>query len=298
VSLLTHQAVLYEGTDEFLGATLPFLREGIAAGDPMIAVVHSENAAALREALGPEISGFELVESQNWYHSPGVSLSGFVGFAAAHPEARRVRMIGEPIWPVGWKAGVAEWAHYESVFNVVARDSPISALCPYHVGRLPDSILEHARHTHPELRTVCGVEGSDGFIDPEEYCSRLADRAVRPGARVRRFPLTSDLAALREAVANEAVDAGVAPGRLAPFLLAVHQVAINALAHGGGVASVRTWIGDETFVCEICDKGPGLSETLAGYLPPDPTSERGRGLWLTRQVCDLVEVQSRGGETR
>ncbi|HKB94079.1 MAG TPA: sensor histidine kinase [Gaiellaceae bacterium] len=299
MTALRHQAMLYEGTDEFLAAALPFVSDGVAAGDPVIAVAHTPNVAALREALGADGAAVELVESQDWYHSPGRAFGGFLGFAQANPDAACVRMIGEPIWPLGWEAAVAEYAHYESVFNVIAGEAPIWALCPYDTVALPDAILDHALHTHPEVCTYRGgVAPSDRFTDPETYCAHLAGRTVLPGVRARRFPVTHDLAALRRSVEQEAVHASVDPRNVGPFMLAVHEAAANALTHGGGDASARTWIEDRTFVCEIADRGPGLSETVAGYVPPEGEAHRGRGLWMTRQVCDLVEVQSREGDTR
>jgi anti-sigma regulatory factor (Ser/Thr protein kinase) len=110
--------------------------------------------------------------------------------------------------------------------------------------------------------------------------------------------VTHDLLELRRTVAAQAHEANVPAHRIPELLLAVHEVAANALTHGGGQALARLWTDDRRFVCDIDDQGPGLSETTAGYVPPDPDGERGRGLWLARQVCDLVEVLSRGGTTR
>jgi len=293
-----HQAVLYEGTTDFLASTLPFVRDAVAAGDPLIVVAHTQNLAALREAVVDGRSEVEWVDSRDWYHSPGIAFSGFVNFALDRPDANCVRIIGEPIWPLAWDAAVAEYAHYESVFNVIGESAPIWALCPYNIRQLPDSILEHAHATHPEVWTGGGLDPSQSFVDPHLYCSHLADRIGTPDIRVRRLPLTADLAAARAAVAAEAVAAGVRPSRIQELLLAAHEVAANALTHGGGYASLRTWSEEHSFVCEIEDHGPGLSETVAGYLPPTGGQERGRGMWLARQLCDLVEVQSRSGTTR
>ena len=110
--------------------------------------------------------------------------------------------------------------------------------------------------------------------------------------------MTPDLAGLRTVVAERARAANVPAHRIPELLLAVHEVAANALTHGEGKTWARLWADDRRFVCDIDDDGPGLSETTAGYVPPDPAGERGRGLWLARQVCDLVEVLSRGGTTR
>ncbi len=55
---------------------------------------------------------------------------------------------------------------------------------------------------------------------------------------------------------------------------------------------MRVWAGPQTMVCEVSDTGAGLRDPLAGRLPSGRSTARGRGLWLARQVCDLVEVRS------
>jgi anti-sigma regulatory factor (Ser/Thr protein kinase) len=298
MSTLQHEAVLYDGVDDFVAVALPFARDAVSSGEPLIVVEPPAQLSALREAMGDAAAGAEFYDASEWYRSPGKAFKAYLGWVTAGLErAPRVRTIGEPIWPSDWAAAVAEYAHYESVYNVIADDASVWSICPYDVSALPPEIVEHARATHPYVRTSAGVEPNPNFVDPHVYCSHLASRATQPSVRVRRFPITADLGALREAVAAEAAAAGVTPARSAEFLLAVHEIAMNALAHGGGDAGARTWLEDRTFVCEITDNGPGLSETVAGYEPPDPDRARGRGLWLARQICDLVEVRSQGGVT-
>ena len=66
------------------------------------------------------------------------------------------------------------------------------------------------------------------------------------------------------------------------FVIAVNEVATNAVTHGHDHASMRTWTHDGDVVVEIHDDGswkPG----------PMPGSVGGMGLWLARQsVDDLV----------
>jgi anti-sigma regulatory factor (Ser/Thr protein kinase) len=294
---LRHQAFFYEGVDAFVSETLPFVEEGLRDGDPIVVVAKTNNLAALREGLGDEAERVSLHDAQTWYSSPGKAFSACLEFVGANSDASRIRAIGEVNWPVDWAEGIDEYAHYEAVFNVIAREAPVYVVCPYDVSALPDAIIAHARATHPEIRTVGNVHPSDEFVDPDEYCSRLANRlhTAPPGKAIE---VTSDLAELRYVVGTHALDANVPRQRIAELLLAVHEIAVNALTHGGGTAIARLWTDERRFVCDIENEGAGLSETTAGYVPPDPGGEGGRGLWLARQVCDLVEVLSRGGTTR
>ena len=87
MSGLRHQAVLYEGVDEFLSVTVPFVRDGVTAGDPVIAVAPQRNLDALREALGSDAQGADLRYSHEWYLSPAASFGGFIGFTSANEGA-------------------------------------------------------------------------------------------------------------------------------------------------------------------------------------------------------------------
>jgi anti-sigma regulatory factor (Ser/Thr protein kinase) len=73
----------------------------------------------------------------------------------------------------------------------------------------------------------------------------------------------------------------------------IYSVATNAIEHGGGSGVVRVWAGPQTILCEVSDTGAGLlRDPLVGRLPSGHSTARGRGMWLARQLCDLVEVHS------
>ena len=74
------------------------------------------------------------------------------------------------------------------------------------------------------------------------------------------------------------------------MLVAANEVFENALRHGGGVSRVRAGLIDGWFVCEIEDRGPGLDDPLAGYLPPRPEHARGEGLWIARRLVRSLEL--------
>lgn len=86
--------------------------------------------------------------------------------------------------------------------------------------------------------------------------------------------------------------------RVAEFVLAAHEVAMNALTHGRGRGAVRVWDAGDELVCEVEDFGPGMADPSAGLLPPNPGSLRGRGLWIARQLCELVEIETSAAGTR
>jgi serine/threonine-protein kinase RsbW len=109
----------------------------------------------------------------------------------------------------------------------------------------------------------------------------------------------SDLGPVRRVVRAVATQAGLVGTRLQSFVLAVNEITTNAVLHGGGRGRLRLWRTGQQIVCEVSDTGPGLPD---GHEPPEtappPEATNGRGLWLTRALCDRFSLQtSRYGTT-
>lgn len=103
----------------------------------------------------------------------------------------------------------------------------------------------------------------------------------------------ADLAPVRRMVAATATQAGLFGTRLQGFVLAVNEVTTNAVLHGGGLGRLRLWRAGQHLVCEVSDSGPGLPEGQgAPDAPPPPEATHGRGLWLTRSLCDRISLHT------
>jgi anti-sigma regulatory factor (Ser/Thr protein kinase) len=301
VSAFEHDALIYDGRDEFIEHMLPFVRDGIDRGESVLAVTSVDNAVALQDALGADGGRVEFRDSTPWYASPGKAFKSYADYVAQHRVNGdgRLRVIGEPLWPVGSPEAVAEWAKYESVLNVAFAEAPAWIVCPYDASALPDPIVEHALHTHPALHEHGARVSHGSFVDPDTFWALIDDgtRFDEPPPE-RRIRVTADLAAVRAHVAAAASAAGLSPERVPQLLVAVHEVAINALTHGGGDATLTTWIDGNDFVCEIADGGRGMADRYVGYTDPAQMQRRGRGFWIARQFSDLVEVRSSTSGTR
>jgi anti-anti-sigma factor len=105
------------------------------------------------------------------------------------------------------------------------------------------------------------------------------------------------LYALRAAVAAHASRAGLPDGRVGDLVLAVHELAANAVRHGAGHGRLRVWKAEGGLRCEISDDGPGGAPAsgAATSQPGDTvpwSTEYGHGLWVIRQVADQASVRS------
>lgn len=110
----------------------------------------------------------------------------------------------------------------------------------------------------------------------------------------QRFDSDS-LSDLRKAVRSEATALGLPDTRTAEVVLAVHELAANAVVHGGGSGWARMRVVAGELHCQVSDPGAGMGDahtgtgTGAGTAQPWPFRP-GRGLWLARNVADRFSM--------
>ena len=105
---------------------------------------------------------------------------------------------------------------------------------------------------------------------------------------------------LRKEVLAQAAAAGMVADRAADVMLAVHELAANAVEHGGGSGRLQMSVTNRELVCQVSDPGPASSglprNSRPGQRPggaartsPWPY-EPGHGLWLVRRIADHISV--------
>ncbi len=123
-----------------------------------------------------------------------------------------------------------------------------------------------------------------------------AGKQRRP-AGTRDLAFDADtLAGLRKAVLAVAAAAGLADERADEVMLAVHELAANAVRHAGGTGRVQIEVTTGYLRCLVSDTGPGSPDGRApggGRGPALPWPfQPGHGLWLVRNVADHLSIQS------
>jgi anti-sigma regulatory factor (Ser/Thr protein kinase) len=100
-----------------------------------------------------------------------------------------------------------------------------------------------------------------------------------------------DLPEVRQFAEDGARDAGMPDEAVGDFVIAVNEVATNAVTHGAGQAVLRTWVVNGDLIVEVHDEGawkPG----------PRPGAVGGMGLWVARLLSsDLTLRVGSGGST-
>src|SRR5579872_5734821 len=130
---------------------------------------------------------------------------------------------------------------------------------------------------------------------PPQQKRQDARQAPHPPILDQAFDAGS-LYALRAAVAAHATSAGLAPGRADDLVIAVHELAANAVRHGAGHGRLRVWRSDHALLCEITDDGVPDAKDTENAAPEAQANEwrtePGHGLSLVRQVADHTSLSS------
>lgn len=288
---LRHEAFVYGSDDDFVGRMASFLEDGLAEGATALAVTTRANWARLREALGRSAEQVSFTDRDSCFVRPATMIASYANTMqrALQSGAQAIRVIGEIQFgptPQEWD----QWTAYEAILNRAFAGYPARIVCPYDTRSLPDKVVEDAWRTHPRVVTDAPA-ASDHFCEPEEIVRALT-REQQPLPELRPLPPGPDPEAFRDRLAAELAAANVSPARALNLLIAANEVVTNAWEYAHGPEAVRVGPVNGSFVCEISDRGPGLDDPLAGYLPPRPEQEHGVGLWVARQLVSRVELLS------
>jgi anti-sigma regulatory factor (Ser/Thr protein kinase) len=163
--------------------------------------------------------------------------------------------------------------------------------CFYPAFPLHEAVLSGARRNHRTvLRGGLPVENAE-YLSPAEVL--LATPAPAPlvlgPPDLRRSFGAWALNEVRAMVHGALTDAGIGRDRAEDVVLAVNEIATNAVEHGPGDAEVFVWTDADGLVVEVHDTGV-LANPLPGLVAPHPAEPRGRGVWIARQLCDALHV--------
>jgi anti-sigma regulatory factor (Ser/Thr protein kinase) len=284
-----HEAFFYSGDDEFLRGTVPYLEEGICAGETVLVVLPERRMQLIREALGAAAEAVEFWSMGDLGRNPARLIPAWRDFLRTCDLDRGVRGLGEPVSPERSAAEVEECELHERLFNLAfARERSLTVMCPYDVSGLGHEVLQGAERSHP----VCAHPHGKAVSRRYSLDAPLEGTLGPPGRPAVTLEFgRADLAMVRHLVAQCARSAGLDSRRNEDLVLAVCEVATNSVQHGGGEGRLHIWDEDGELVCAVRDAGL-IDDPLVGRERPRPDQDRGRGLWIANQLCDLVQIRS------
>lgn len=297
--LFSHAVASYASTADLVAQAKPVITAALQRGEPVAIALRPSTERVLYPALG---------------RPPGlVSLSrpagpdGLSGQTVAVRRARELRELtsgGHTVTVVSEHDSRCDgvdgrfWTEFDAALNVALADLPVRLICFFPEFPLHLEVLDGARRNHPLYLFDGMLRPNPDYLPPQQVLSRQPASTPLllgpPDVRVRFNAW--QLRDVRAAIKQAATIAGFDRARTEDVILAVNEVATNAIEHGTSEAELSIWHDGNGLVCEVHDRGC-LVDPLPGLRPPHPAQPRGRGLWIARQLCDVLHLWTDGEGT-
>jgi len=302
VSHFRHEALFYNGMDQFVGSIVPFVREGLEAEEKVLVVVAPAKISALKGELGPDAERVSFADMTSLGRNPARLIPAWRRFLDSRPRPGPIRGVGEPIYPDRSPAELVEAQAHETLLNVAFGGTPgLKLWCPYDVGALPPEVVAEARRSHPVVVAHGGGQShSATYLRQHPSPARRDEPLPPPPSHAKEFTFGTEpgeLGIVRGIVWQYAVRAGLSRLGVDSLTVAVNEIATNSQLHGGGRGVLRLWTHGSSVICEVSDAGRISGSPLLGRTFPPMEQRSGRGLWLVNQLCDLVQIRSTAGGT-
>lgn len=284
-----HEVMLYDSPETFVDGAAPFIRDAVAAGEPIMVAIGAEKIDLLRSRLGADAEQVVFADMAELGANPARIIPAWQEFVDANAaRGRPMRGIGEPIWADRSPSELVECQCHEALLNVAFADAgDFHLLCPYDTVQLDGDVIAEAERSHP---FVAGA--ASGAYRGHHAVPQFAEPLPEPAGDVVEHEITREtLADLRVVTAAEGESAGLDRRRIHDLVLAVHEIATNSVRHGGGSGVLRIWREGDALICEVRDRGRIAQQPLVGRVRPALGQTGGWGLWLANQLCDLVQLR-------
>lgn len=296
-----HTAVCHRSSAELVDALVPFVAAGLGDGDRVFVNLVPAGSAPLRAALGSDAARVRWTDSSTWQAHPARRLRAIHELVEVEAGAGRMRFVGQCPFDAGDPELVTEWERFDAVLNRALAGVPVDMVCAYDAAALAPDVVGRAPLTHPRLGPLGGGGGegaNTAYLEPEEYLAqhRVALPPVPPGAaRVRGRVKPAEARALVRAFIRP--DAALPRARVEDLVVAASEIVTNAWNVGASAIDVACWHAAGEIGLQVDDDGPGVDDPLLGYRRPDEGAPGGRGLWIVRQLADLVQIERTGHRT-
>lgn len=179
-----HLCIFYRGAEERDSVLLPYLREGVTAGDKCICVVDTVDPEQVLQALWDDSAStdgidtcLELMASREsyladnefrtdvmlafWEQGMRTALDNGFGF---------IRAAGEMTWALRDVPGVDQLIPYEAELNRNLRGYPQVILCFYDLEQFTNGqLLLDVMRTHPKVLLGGTVVDNPWYVEPDEF---------------------------------------------------------------------------------------------------------------------------------
>ena len=262
-----HEVGFYRSDAEFAALIVPFVEEGVAAGQPVILGYDDRKASLLRSWLY-DPDGVTFIADTSLYATPARAIASywqmFARLTAAG--ATQIRIAGD-VPHEGNGGRFAGWDRYESAINTVWNQFPIWSRCLYDATTAAPRVLDVATRIHPRI-----VLPSGQYQASRQY-QNLADFQPLPPDP---DPLENSVPAIVMSDPSPAqvrhVLTSIGAGRvsdtaLQELMVGAEEAVGNARRHGRPPVTARIWAGSGGFSSTCTTPARGQPTRWPGWFP-------------------------------
>lgn len=286
-----HEALIYRGLPGFLDAVVPFVRDGVDRGQPVMVAVVEPRLVALRRALGADAERVQFVDMADLGKNPARIIPAWRDFLESHDGP--LRGVGEPIWAGRRQAEIEECQFHEALLNLaITPDSPLWLLCPYDAGALPPDVVDEAHRSHPAYISEDVYRGSTAYGGAFHVGAIFGRELPAPVGPVRNLVVSGDDGPLVvDWVRRWAEGSGLSAARSRKLASAMREITQDCVHQPGRSEVLQLWQEGSALICQIHD-ATHVQDPMIGRRPDGQEDTRGDVLRRANEKCDLVQVRS------
>lgn len=291
-----HDAAVYASDDQLRAVAVPFVADGVGAGEPVVLALPPAESEVVLGSLPGGLDGVTLVPHGELYQRPALSLLALQRLVAdlRADAAATVRVLAATPLPPVDGASWQPWARFESHLTSALAGTGAWLLCVFDRRQASAEVLTDLERTHPHLvDAAAGRRPSPNYEDREAFLRADLQRDRPPDPVAPDVTLT-DAAPIevRREVARVAGHTRLDLDDRHDLVTAASEVTTNAALHGQAPVEVRIWSDVDSVTVEVHDHGPGPDDPGVGLTwAQRAPGAGGMGLWLAHRLCSEVTMR-------
>lgn len=290
-----HVGALYGSDAHLRDLLVPYLADALRSREHLLVVISEPAERVLRAALG------EAADRVQWGGSGlsddrlGRMFATFGDYLAQRRGAGvPTRVVGEPGADLS-SDRLSQYLRYVCMAYDIYGAYGYPMLFLWDERRYSPAVLAQIRAVHPRLLGGGGMIINTEYRDPIDYLT--ADATSAPAVPVDldldvRLESADGLAELRRRLRSWGTSAALSDDDTDDIVIAVDEIATNALEHGQPPARVRGWCSGDAVIVRVDDHGRTGIPATTGYVRPPAGSRRGRGIWIARHLADVLTTHN------
>jgi len=252
-----HALLCYDSPESLCARAVPYVRDGLAGGEVVTAMVAADVAQVLGAALGEDAARVRWQAGVVSYGRLGVMFEGFRRFLADQRTAGVPMRLLAQNDTIGSQERMAAYLRFEAMANDVYRPYGYRWACLYDTRTHSTQTLRQVSQVHPRLLEPEGREiPNDDYLDPSTYLARSGPPPPPPAAVQLDLPVTDpdQLVVFRRLLRRWADLQGMGDHAW-EVVSAVSEAVTNGLQHGAPPVRVRAWTADRLARVQVHDRG-------------------------------------------